>query len=60
MNNEKIKNNVDTVLYLCLLCNFNTKEVLSYIPPNLRDFYRCFVVNACRFGRSLKVIYESK
>ena len=56
--NDKI--NLDTLLFLCTLCNFNTKEVLSYLPSDLRDSYRPIVVNACRFGRSLVVFYESK
>ena len=58
--NDQIKNNVDPLLSLCILCNFNTKEVLSFLPTNLRDLFRPIVVNACRFGHCLKVFYESK
>lgn len=58
--NIQNKYNIDSLLSLCILCDFNTKKVMSYLPSNKRDFYRSFISHACRFGRSLKVFYESK
>ncbi len=54
------KYDLDSLLYLCLLCNFNYKEVLSYLPSDSHESYRRVVINACRFGRSLRDFYGRK
>ena len=54
------KYDLDSLLYLCMLCNFYYKEVLSYLPSDSLDSYRSIVINACRFGRGLRKFFGRK